>query len=94
MEEESTIREFLGDGPLADELHEMRVLLAERLSRLTRDLDEASDLDRPPLATRINALKEQVAALEQEELIARFVEDSVRVTLAMGRVVDGETEID
>jgi hypothetical protein len=38
------------------------------------------------------ALDQQIAVLEQEELITRFVEDSVRVTLTMGSVVDGDAE--
>jgi hypothetical protein len=92
MDEERTIEEFLGDQPRAERLAEMRRVLETRLRRLRADLPETPEVERAALETRIETLKEQVAALEQEELITRFVEDSVRVTLAMGSVVDGDSE--
>ena len=35
-------------------------------------------------------MKRQIAALEQEQMITEFVEDLVRVTLAMGSINEGE----
>lgn len=92
MEEDRTIREFLGDQPRADELQEMRELLIRRLKGLTEEAQKTPPPARAALEARVATLKVQIAALEQEELITRFVEESVRVTLAMGSVVDGETE--
>jgi hypothetical protein len=35
-------------------------------------------------------MERQIAALEQDEMITEFVEDSVRVTLAMGGLAEDE----
>jgi hypothetical protein len=92
MEEEQAIEQFLGDQPRAEEWARLRRTLAERLQRLTEERDALPADQRASLDGRLKALREQVAALEREELITRFVEDSVRVTLAMGSVVDDEPE--
>jgi hypothetical protein len=88
MEEEQAIEQFLGDRPRAEEWARLRRTLADRLKRLSEEHDALPPDQRASLDARLKALREQVAALEREELITRFVEDSVRVTLAMGSAVD------
>jgi hypothetical protein len=92
MEEQKAIRGFLGDRPDAAQLREWRETLQERLRRLVAARAAAPPEEQAPLDPRIAELRRQIAALEQEEMITEFVEDSVRVTLAMGSVVDGERE--
>ena len=53
-------------------------------------MGEAAPAQAASLKSRLTELERQIAALEQEELITEFVEDSVRVTLAMGSVSEGE----
>lgn len=90
--EEQAIEQFLGDQPRAEEWARMRRTLLARLHRLTEERDTLPPDARAGLEARLKAMREQVAALEKEELITRFVEDSVRVTLAMGGVVDEDPE--
>ena len=45
---------------------------------------------RETLRARLAEMDRQIAALEREELITEFVEDSVRVTLAMGSIAEGQ----
>jgi hypothetical protein len=92
MEEQQAIEQFLGDQPRAEEWARMRCTLQERLERLIREREALPSEQRAALDARLRALREQIAALEREELITRFVEDSVRVTLAMGSTVDADPE--
>ena len=88
MNEDETIRQFLGDRPGADQLREWRETLEQRLARLTEDRKKAPAAA-ASLDTKLEQLKRQIEALREEEAITRFVEDSVRVTLAMGAAADG-----
>jgi hypothetical protein len=92
MDEERAIEQFLGDRPRADDLARMRQTLLDRRRRLAAEQEDAGPEARAALQSRMSVLDQQIAALEQEELITRFVEDSVRVTLTMGSVVDGDAE--
>lgn len=92
MREEDAIQRFLGERPRAEELARMRATLEARLRRLVRERQQAPPETRAALDARVKTLQEQIAALEQEELITQFVEDSVRVTLAMGSVVEEDAE--
>jgi hypothetical protein len=92
MDEKTAIRDFLGDRPDAEQWREWRTTLEERLKRLTAEHAAAPPEAKARLESRIAELRTQITALEQEELITEFVEDSVRVTLAMGSVVDGKQE--
>ena len=87
MDQEEAIRDFLGDRPRADEISEWKAALEQRLQALQRERERA-DAASPSLVAKIEQLKRQIAALDQEHAITEFVEDSVRVTLAMGAVVD------
>jgi phage shock protein A len=87
MDQEEAIRDFLGDRPRADEISEWKAALEQRLQALQRERERA-DAATPSLLAKIEQLKRQIAALDQEHAITEFVEDSVRATLAMGAIVD------
>lgn len=87
MNEEQAVRDFLGDRPGADELTEWRSTLEARLQKLEAERDKGGTPD-ARLVQKIAQLRKQIAALRQEEAITLFVEDSVRVTLAMGATAE------
>jgi cell division protein FtsB len=89
-EDEAIIEQFLGNQPSSAQLREWRETLITRAGRLRQELAEANPAQTASLKSRLAELERQIAALEQEELITEFVEDSVRVTLAMGAVGEGE----
>ncbi len=77
------LEEFLGDTPRASEWRALREALRDRLRALlhSRDL-ETDPASLSALETQVAALRKQVAALETEEVVAQFVEDSVKASLA------------
>lgn len=86
-DEDSVIKNFLGDEPRAAEWRAMRKALVERLAALRKTLQAEAEAGAEPvrlrtLDSRITAMKKQAAALETEEAISRFVEDSLLVTIA------------
>jgi len=85
-EEDTAIEEFLGDQPSSTQLRQWRETLVARATRLREELKSADREQQPGLRARLKELDRQIAALEQEELVTEFVEDSVRVTLAMGSI--------
>lgn len=87
MNEEEAIKDFLGDRPDSQQLNDWRVTLEQRLAALQEEQQRAGGAN-PALRSKIEQLKKQVAALREEEAVTQFVEDSVRVTLAMGQVAD------
>ncbi len=89
--EQQAIREFLGDQPEAEEWRTWRSMLERRIAGLRREYERTED---PQLLIRIEELGRSVRVLAKEEAITEFVEDSVRVTLAMGAVVDGGDEFE
>jgi polyhydroxyalkanoate synthesis regulator phasin len=89
MDNDEAVRDFLGDRPEAEQLRAWRVTLEQRLRSLEQDLEKSGTAPLPALKTKIEQLKRQVAALREEEAITQFVEDSVRVTLAMGTASEG-----
>ena len=87
--------EFLGDTPRATEWRALREALRDRL----RAMLHARELETEPsalasLETQIAALRKQVAALETEEVVAQFVEDSIKASLARAPVYGKLTEED
>src|SRR5436190_22568053 len=89
-EEQVAIEQFLGDEPSSAQLRQWRETLLRRSRRLRQELKEASPEQEAALRARLAEMKRQIAALEQEQLITEFVEDSVRVTLAMGSIAEGQ----
>ena len=77
------LEEFLGDTPRATEWRALRDALRERLRALIRSRDAETDAAASAaLETQVSALRKQVAALETEEVVAQFVEDSIKASLA------------
>ena len=89
-EEHDAVEQFLGENPSSAQLRQWRETLRARARRLRRELKAASPEQAPALRTRLAEMARQIAALEREELITEFVEDSVRVTLAMGSIAEGQ----
>lgn len=83
--EDAIVEEFLEGSPRAQKWGELRQALEDRLQAAQAEGNEA----------KLTQLREQIAALAQEEAITRFVEDSVRVTLVRprGDADDNEFEI-
>jgi predicted nucleic acid-binding Zn-ribbon protein len=80
---EAIIEEFLGDEPRAEMWRNLRQALQDRLRDAVAARDEIPEGHprRAEVEARIEELRDQVAALAQEEAITQFVEDSVRASL-------------
>jgi transposase-like protein len=89
-EEQATVEQFLGANPSSAQLRQWRKTLSARAGRLRQELKAASPEQAPALRARLAEMNRQIAALEQEEMISEFVEDEVRVTLAMGSIDEGQ----
>lgn len=77
------LEEFLGDTPRATEWRELREALRGRLKAMLRSRDTETDpAALQALETQIASLRKQVAVLETEEVVAQFVEDSIKASLA------------
>jgi len=88
QEEEAAIGQFLDGQPTSAQLRQWRETLVDRATRLREELKTADRQQQPALRARLKELDRQIAALAQDELVTEFVEDSVRVTLAMGSITD------
>jgi septal ring factor EnvC (AmiA/AmiB activator) len=78
---EDAVKDFLGDKPSAQELREWREALQQRLHRMREDL-VVGDEAHTNLSARISDLEEKIAALQEEEAVTGFVEESVRAVVA------------
>lgn len=77
------LEEFLGDTPRAAEWRELRRALVDRRRGLRGQREvEADPAALAALDAQISALTRQIGTLETEEVVARFVEDSVRASLS------------
>ncbi len=77
------LEEFLGDTPRASEWRALREALRERLRVVLSSRDaETEPSARALLETQVATLRKQIGALETEEVVAQFVEDSVKASLA------------
>ncbi len=86
-EQDQVIEEFLEGKPRADTWRELRETLQARLQDAVaaRDAAAPDNPRRSGLERKVRELREQVAALAQEEAVTRFVEDSVRASLSRPR---------
>ncbi|GAB4461826.1 MAG: hypothetical protein OHK0029_27700 [Armatimonadaceae bacterium] len=81
---DDAIEQVLGDQPRAEFWRELRTALYARLKDAIaqRETVPPDSPERAALEERIAELRQQVAALAQEEAITEFVEDAVKATLA------------
>jgi len=87
---EAALDDALGEVPRADELAQMHDLLAQRQEALAKDLENATDeAEREVLRRRLNELDEQVAILDEEKRINRFVEDTIKFSHEVHRLSEG-----
>lgn len=84
---EEVIEDFLDGQPRAETWREYKEALSSRLKYALADLKASlpDSPDRAALEEKVAELREQVAALAQEEAITQFVEDSVRSSLSKPR---------
>ena len=79
---EQAIDDILGENPRANELRGMRYALEQRRAAFQKDKAQTKDdRERASLTAKVSELEKQIAALQREEAITTFVEDSVRVTI-------------
>ena len=77
------IEAFMEGDTRAAELRAMRDALEVRLKALKAERPIVADIDDAlALERRIRQVREQIAALKQEEAVSQFVEDSLRVSLS------------
>ena len=91
---ERIIGEFLGEHPRAAEWRALRQALEDRLIGLRRQRQREAEEEAPAdrlasLDAQVAALDRQVATLETEEAVAKFVEDSIKFTLAQNDLEAG-----
>ena len=79
LPEDALIEAYLEGAPRAHTWGELREALEARLEAAAT-------------ATEVETLRRQIAALAQEEAITRFVEDTVRISLARPRDAEFENE--
>ena len=93
---EEIIEEFLEGQPRAAKWREYRLALQTRLdaAKEKQALTAAGSSERAALDERILELREQVRVLAEEEVITRFVEDSVHASLSRPRPFPGFGELD
>ncbi|MEO7717019.1 MAG: hypothetical protein ABIY70_12520 [Capsulimonas sp.] len=90
---EDAVNEFMGDNPRASEWRALRLSLTDRLRALVNQREQESDLSvLAGLSRQINTLQQQIDALGIEEVVSKFVEDSVRVTIAKPDLGDEELD--
>lgn len=81
---DTILESFLEGKPRAETWRQLRETLGERLKRLKEELEALPDgaPGAASLRKKVEETRQQVAALAEEEAISRFVEDSVRATIA------------
>lgn len=89
---ELVVEEFLDGAPSADTWKSLHEVLKDRLSDARQQLRQAPAERQSSLAREVEVLEQQVLALAQEEAITRFVEDSIRATLALPDAEGDEEE--
>ena len=83
MDPNEVIDDFTGGAPRAAEWRAMREALADRLRALRKLREAEPDTAAQAMMDReMASLSRQVQTLETEEVVARFVEDSITASLA------------
>ena len=87
---------FLVGAPRADVWRDLRETLQRRRDSLRAERDSLPEGDprRATLARKVAETDTQIDALAREEAVTRFVEDTVRATLALPRPDDPDPDDD
>jgi len=87
---EAALDEALGEVPRAEELVKLHDVLATRQKALAEDFETTEDaVEREALRRRLEELDEQVAILQEEARINRFVEDTIKFSHEVHRLSEG-----
>ena len=95
LDSNSVINDFTGGAPRAEEWRDLRQALVDRARGLRRQRDlETDPAQMLALDKQIAALDRQAATLQTEEVVAKFVEESIEAALARtpGDVLAGEDD--
>lgn len=83
LDSNTVIDDFTGGAPRAGEWRALRQALADRGRGLRRQRESEKDAAQIlALDKQIAALERQVATLQTEEVVAKFVEESIEAALA------------
>jgi len=91
----SVIDDFTGGAPRAGEWRALRQALADRRRGLRRQREQETDaVQIAALDRQIAALERQIETLQTEEVVAKFVEESIEAALARapGDLLAGEDD--
>ena len=89
-EMEAALDAALDDTPRAAELYQLRDVLIRRQQGMLEDLNVATtDAEREALRARLHQLDEQIAVLDEEARINKFVEDTARFSHEIRRLSEG-----
>ena len=89
---ERAMEEARNGTPASEELQTMLSALGRKREALRSELETlaAADPLRPRLERELRNTEQQIRVLEEETLITRFVENSVRVAYRVSRLRDGD----
>lgn len=89
-EYEAALDDALGDTPRASELRKLRDALSRRQQMIAADFNVADDpKEREILRARLHEIDEQVAILDEEARINKFVEDTITFSHEVRRLSEG-----
>lgn len=89
-EMEAALDDALDETPRAAELVKLRDVLIQRQQGIAADLNAATDAaERESLRARLQQLDEQIAVLDEEANINKFVEDTVKFSHEVRRLSEG-----
>ena len=89
-EMEAALDDALDQTPRAEELMQLRDVLLRRQRALADDFNRATDAaEREALRARLQELDDQIAVLDEEAKINKFVQDTVKFTHEVRRLSEG-----
>jgi hypothetical protein len=89
-EYEAALDDALGDTPRASQLRQLRDALLRRRQMMLADFNVADNHDeREKLRARLHELDEQIAVLDEDARINKFVEDTITFSHEVRRLSEG-----
>lgn len=87
---ESAMEDALDGTPRASELQALRDVLAQRQKEMEAEMNATSDPEvREKLRARLSEMDAQIAILEEEANINKFIEDTARFSHEIRRLSEG-----